>query len=140
MRKSYIFVIMFVFVFSTIGILFAEKITEPSTELQFEKIIKFSDEPGAIDVVCVGAGVRKKFVVKVYAGAVYLDPIEAKKVLGKYAPKTKPEDMEDFLEELAENSSYWNDFINGSFYKIIVMRFVRDVGSDKIIGAYKAES
>lgn len=113
------------------------KVTEESTGLQFDKAVKFSNDAGAPSMACSGTGVRKKVIVKVYGAAVYIEPVEAKQALGKYIPKQKPEDLEDFAEELAENAQFWNDFIGGPFHKIILMRFVRDVGSDSITGAYK---
>lgn len=113
------------------------KVKEDSTGLSFDKAIKFSNDAGAPGMICSGTGVRKKVIVKVYGAAIYIEPVEAKKELGKYIPKQKPEDMEDYVEELAENAQFWNDFIGGPFHKIILMRFVRDVGSDSIVGAYK---
>jgi hypothetical protein len=138
MMKRFItilFAILLILSFS--NLLLADKVKEDSTDLMFERVIKFSSEENAPDVVCTGTGVRKKFVVKVYGAAIYVEPLAAKEFLSKYMPSTPPEDIEDFTEELAENEAFWNDFINGSFHKVIVMRFVRDVGADSIVGAYE---
>jgi|GEM_PF-6525625 len=137
MKKTYAILFAVVLVLSLSALIFADKVKEDSTELMFERVIKFSSEENAPDVVCTGAGVRKKFVVKVYGAAVYIEPEAAKKILAKHMPAKPPEDIEDFVEDLAENEAYWKDFINGSFHKVIVMRFVRDVGADSIIGAYR---
>lgn len=136
MKKCLILASIVLFGFALIS-LGQGKVKEDSTGLMFDKAIKFSNENGAPAMLCSGTGVRKKVIVKVYGAAVYIEPVEAKKVLGKYIPKQKPEDMEDFVEELGENAQFWTDFIGGSFHKIILMRFVRDVGSDNITGAYK---
>jgi hypothetical protein len=113
------------------------KVKEDSTDLTFDKAVKFSTDSGALEMICSGTGVRKKVIVKVYGAAIYIEPVEAKKVLGKYIPKQIPEDMDDFNEELFDNNQFWSDFIGGGFHKIIMMRFVRDVGSESILGAYQ---
>jgi hypothetical protein len=113
------------------------KVKEDSTGLAFDKAVKFSTDLGAPEMICSGTGVRKKVIIKVYGAAIYIEPVEAKKALGKYIPKQMPEDMDDFIEELCDNNQFWGDFIGGEFHKIIIMRFVRDVGSESIVGAYK---
>lgn len=136
MRNAFIKILVLSIIILFASALFAEKVIEDSTDLQFEKNIKFSGEEGAPDMVCTGTGVRKKAIFKVYGAAIYVEPAGAKAVLAKYMPKDRPEDMEDFGEELAENDKFWNDFLEGDFHKVVVMRFVRDVGADSIVGAY----
>jgi hypothetical protein len=58
---------------------------------------------------CNGAGLRKKFVVKVYAGALYLE----------------------------NNSSSAADILKTDQVRVVQMQFLRDVDKGKIIDAYK---
>lgn len=136
MKKFSIIVLTLLIVFTASLAIVAEKVEEDSTELMFEKKIKFTTDDD-MDMFCIGTGVRKKAIFRVYGAAVYVEKEGAKKALAAYLPKVKPEDMEDFGEDMAENMKFWNDFINGEFHKVIVMRFVRDVGGEKIIGAFE---
>src|SRR5438105_11977039 len=52
----------------------AETVEEPSTGFKFETVRNVEGRPYTL----VGAGVRKKFVVKVYAMALYLDEAEGR--------------------------------------------------------------
>jgi len=136
MKKFLIFAVLGLIAFSFMA--YGEgKVKEESTGLTFDKAVKFSTDSGAPEMICSGTGVRKKVIIKVYGAAIYIEPAEAKKVLGKYIPKQIPEDMDDFIEELCDNNQFWGDFIGGEFHKIILMRFVRDVGFESITGAYK---
>ncbi len=134
-KRIFIAILALVFALASTSI-FAAKVKEDETGLMFEKVIPFSSDNPA-EMLCIGTGIRTKFVFQVYGAALYVEKEGAKKAIAKYLPKTKPEDMEEFGEDMADNEKFWNDFINGGFHKIIVMRFVRDVGADKIVGAYE---
>lgn len=91
-----------------------ETVVEPSTDKSFPKKVSFTYENTEYALSITGVAVRKKFVFKVYGMAHYMQD----------AAKTTQE--EAFKEALTDGKA-----------KQITMDFARDVGSDKIQGAYR---
>jgi hypothetical protein len=107
----------------------AEKVSEPATGVQF-------DAKKSVDgrnYTLIGAGVRKKFVVKVYAMGLYLEDVEGKRAFPSLATKAGGSDKAKLTEgDRAQSFVMW-----GSFNKLAILHFVRDVGADKIRGAFE---
>ena len=107
----------------------AEKVVEPSTGVQFDA----QRTADGKSYTLVGAGVRKKFVVKVYAMGLYVEDVEGKRAFPSLATKAGGRDKAKLTEgDRAQSFVMW-----GQFGKMTVMHFVRDVGADKVRGAYE---
>ena len=107
----------------------AEKVTEPSTGTQFDAQRTFDGKGYTL----VGAGVRKKFVVKVYAMGLYLENVEAKRAFPSLATKAGGSD----LAKLTEGDRAQAFIVWGAFGKAAVLHFVRDVDAGKVRGAFE---
>ena len=92
-----------------------EVIVEKDSGEEFHASITMNDPQGAepVQLRATGTGLRKKAWFKVYAACFYVRK-DAEIAADPYA-----------------------DFIDGDFEKVIVMRFLRDVGADKIEGAFR---
>ncbi|MBS2030905.1 MAG: chalcone isomerase family protein [Deltaproteobacteria bacterium] len=103
----------------------AEKLVEEATEQSF-------DSPQTIDGIefkCLGTGVRKKFVVKVYAVAFCLGADKADATVAAALAKAGGKvdgDSKAFFQALRESDAA----------KAVDMRFVHDVGKEKIVEAF----
>lgn len=107
----------------------AEKVTEPATDVQFDA----KRTTDGKSYVLVGVGVRKKLVVKVYAMGLYVEEVEGKRAFPSLAMKAGGSDKAKLTEgDRAQAFVIW-----GQFGKLGVMHFVRDVGADKIRGAFE---
>lgn len=91
-----------------------ETVVESSTDKSFPKNVSFTYEDTDYTLSVTGLAVRKKFIFKVYGIAHYMQD----------AAKTSQE--EAFKEALTDGKA-----------KQITMDFSRDVGADKIQGAYR---
>jgi hypothetical protein len=97
------------------GAAHADSVVEPSTGQSF-------DSQKSVDgkrYTLLGVGVRKKFIIKVYSMALYVDEDEAKR-----AWKSGGGDPPVFVA-------------GGGFGKVAVLHFARDVDAKKIRGAYE---
>jgi hypothetical protein len=107
----------------------ADKVAESATGVQFDT--KKSVEGRSYTLV--GTGVRKKFVVKVYAMGLYVEDVEGKRAFPSLATKAGGSDKAKLTEgDRAQAFLMW-----GSFGKVAVLHFVRDVGAEKIRGAFE---
>jgi hypothetical protein len=77
------------------------------------------------DLMLAGAGLRSKMMFKVYAGALYLDS-SAKSALATIKAKASKPDQ-----------SVYDAISDGSFAKLFLLHFVRDVDSGKITEAFQ---
>ena len=105
----------------------AAQITEPKTGMAFDTKISL---PGASEptLKCVGVGLRTKFVVKVYAGGLYLDEPSAPQTLAAFKGAS--------VATLQGSAEFYKAIITSTSPKAIIMKFARDVGKDKIREAY----
>ena len=117
------------FVFSTSGLAHAEKVAEPATNVQF-------DAQKSVDgksYTLVGVGLRKKFVVKVYAMAMYVEDVEGKRAFPSLATKAGGRDKAKLTEgDRAQSFLLW-----GQFGKLAVLHFVRDVSASQVRDAFQ---
>jgi hypothetical protein len=92
-------------------------VEERSTRVSFPATLTAGGHRLAVS----GAGVRKRFLFKVYAGAFYLDPIAAHAALARYrGVKAK---------DLVEDERFARDLVNADFAKAVALRLVRDVSA-----------
>ena len=92
----------------------ADEVAESSTGVKFQSPLSAFGKSFTL----LGTGVRKKFIVKVYAMALYAESGEGKKA---YASS-------------GEHGAAW--IAKGSFDKLAILHFVRDVESEKMRSAY----
>ncbi len=100
----------------------AQEITEPATGTKFPVQRPFLDEAGQPTVQCVGTAVRKRLVFKVYGMCLYVDL--------------------DGLRQRAAGTRLSTDdtarlLIEGDVPRGFVLQFVRDVGKDNIVEAFR---
>jgi long-chain acyl-CoA synthetase len=107
----------------------AEKVAEAATGVQFDAQKSWDGKAYTL----VGTGVRKKFIVKVYAMALYVENVDGKRAFSSLATKAGGSDQAKLTEgDRAQSFLIW-----GSFGKVAVMQFVRDVDGAKIKGAFE---
>ena len=107
----------------------ADTFKEPSTNHEFETTRMVDGRPFAL----LGAGVRKKFLVKVYAMALYADAAEARRAFPALAARAGGSDH----AKLVASDHAQSFFLWGTFGKVGVMHFVRSVEGEKIREAFK---
>jgi len=104
----------------------ADKLVEDGTGIAF-------DSPQTIDGIsfkCLGTGLRKKFVVKVYAVAFCLGADKADATVAAAAAKAGGK-----LD--GDNKAFFTALRESDAAKAVDMRFVHDAGKDKIVDAFK---
>jgi Chalcone isomerase-like len=94
---------------------------EPKTGVGFSETMNHE----GTDLILIGAGLRSKMMVKVYAGALYIDST-AKSALEQFKSKASKPDQ-----------SVYDAIADGNFAKMFLLHFVREVDSEKIIEAFK---
>lgn len=94
---------------------------EPKTGVGFSETLNHD----GTDLFLAGAGVRSKMMIKVYAGALYIDTA-AKSALEQVKSKAGKPDQ-----------SVYDAISDGNFARMFLLHFVRDVDSGKIIEAFK---
>jgi Chalcone isomerase-like len=107
----------------------ADEVKESATGVTFatERTV------GGHKLMLFGTGVRKKFVVKVYAMALYGDEEEARRNFPALVARAGGKSRAALLgSDHAQTFLIW-----GAFTKLGVLHFVRDVGAEKIRDAFK---
>jgi hypothetical protein len=111
------------------GVARAEKVAEPATGVQFDSAKSVDGKSYTL----VGVGVRKKFVVKVYAMALYVEDVEGKRAFPSLATKAGGREKEKLVQgDRAQSFLMW-----GQFGKLATLHFVRDVDAGKVRGAFE---
>lgn len=100
--------------FLAVPLLAQEKVKEPSTEIEFPSVVKFTSEGKEYQASLTGVAVRKKVIFKVYGMAHY---------------------MQD-AGKMGEDAAYAAVLTDGKA-KQISLQFVRDVDAASIQGAYR---
>jgi hypothetical protein len=92
-----------------------EVIVEEDSGQEFPASIAMNDPQGgeAVQLRATGTGLRKKAWFKVYAACFYI------------------------RDDVNPGEDPYASFIDADYEKVIVMRFLRDVGADKIAGAFR---
>ncbi len=106
----------------------AEQVTEHATGVSFES----EKSVGGKSYTLVGAGVRTKFFVKVYAMGLYVDTTDGKRAFSSLATKAGGSDQ----AHVTAGDKAGSFIIWGQFDKLGVLHFVRDVGADKVREAF----
>src|SRR5438105_4930428 len=107
------------------GVARAEKLVEEHTEIGFDA----AQTLDGISLKCVGTGLRKKFVVKVYAVAFCLEADKADAVLA--AAKAKAGGKVD-----GDSTAFFTALREASAAKAVDMRFVHDAPKEKMVEAF----
>jgi hypothetical protein len=104
-------------------------IKEPGSGVGFESTRMVDGRP----LVLLGTGLRKKFVVKVYAMGLYVDEAEARRNFPALVARAGGRDRAHLVAgDHAQAFVVW-----GQFTKVGVMHMVRSVDADKIKGAFQ---
>jgi hypothetical protein len=113
----------------TCAIARAEPVVEPATGQSFEATRTVDGRPFAL----LGTGVRKKIGFKVYAMALYVDETDGRRAFPALAMRAGGRDRSRLINgDHAQSFVIW-----GQFAKLGVMRFVRNVGGEKIRDGFK---
>lgn len=96
-------------------------VTEPKTGVPFPE----TREAGGKSLMLSGVGVRTKMMFKVYAGALYLDPSVKTDLASHKAQAAKP------------GQAVYDAICGGSFSRMFVLHFVRDVDKGKITESFE---
>lgn len=102
----------------------ADSLREESTGIAFEG----SPTVDGVAFKCLGTGLRKKFVVKVYAVAFCLEASKAQATVAAAAAKAGRVDE--------DNQVFFNGLAEAPVAKLVDMRFVHDVDKAKIVEAF----
>lgn len=114
--------------FGLSGAALAEQVTERATGVSFES----EKSVGGKSYTLVGAGVRTKFFVKVYAMGLYVDTTDGKRAFSSLATKAGGGDQ----AHVTAGDKAGSFLVWGQFDKLGVLHFVRDVGADKVREAF----
>ena len=114
------FVLMSFLILAFVSWTFAD-VTEPKTGASFPESMDVAGK----NLSLAGTGVRTKFIVKVYAGALYMDAAAKSELASFKAEAAKP------------SQAVYDAIIRGSFARLFVLHFVRDVDSGKIKEAFE---
>ncbi|MCS6915337.1 MAG: chalcone isomerase family protein [Myxococcales bacterium] len=107
----------------------AEEVTEPSSGRRFQTTLTYEGKTYRL----LGVGLRKKFVIKVYAMGLYVEEGGARQAFPSLVSKAGGPERDKLLEgDRAQTFVSW-----GRFSKLGVLQFLRDVDKDKIQGAYR---
>ncbi len=120
--KKFIILVSIVLIAWSFTVFAQDKITEPSTKVTFPVQRTFLDKDGASAMTCIGTGVRKKFVVKVYGICFYVALDEVRAL---------------FPDGFTADDAHFEKLLSGTYHRAFIMRFVRGVGKDKIVGAFR---
>ena len=104
----------------------AAGIKEDSTGVVFEATSDVSAPEGNTTLDCIGAGVRKKWFVKVYACGFYMDAAYRTEQVAKWKERSPS------IKKLHKQEEFFNQLVNDEYCRKFVLKFVRDVGGEKI--------
>jgi hypothetical protein len=111
-----------------------QEIEDESTGRRF----KVTESAGGTSYRCLGAGVRKVFIVKAYALTYCLEAVKADAVVKGFVEKVYPgmkgEDLQDKLED---DQRFFDALASAPADKLVIMKVVRDIGREKIAGAFR---
>ncbi|MDF1563785.1 MAG: chalcone isomerase family protein [Deltaproteobacteria bacterium] len=112
----------------------AGTLVEDSTDVKFPEVRKVAGK----DFKCLGTGVRKVVIFKVYAAAFCIDAAEADGILkGAVAAHANGKTGEDLAELLEDSDAFNKKLYANSADKLVVMHMVRDVGKEKLASAFQ---
>lgn len=103
----------------------ADKLVESGTKIGFESPVTYD----GVSFKCLGTGLRKKFVVKVYAVAFCLEASKADAVLADAKAKAGA--------PAEKNQAFFNVLRDSDAAKAVDLRFVHNVGKEKIVEAFE---
>jgi hypothetical protein len=121
--------LLIAFALTTAGAARAETIVEPSSGTAFEASRTVDGKPFTL----LGTGIRKKWMVKVYAMGLYVAEEDARRAFPALAARAGGKDKAKLTaSDHAQSFVIW-----GTFPKVGVLHFVRNVEVEKIREAFK---
>jgi hypothetical protein len=108
----------------------AGDIVEEATGQKFAAERQVQAAGKTYDLACTGTGVRKKFVIKVYALGFYVDNEYRHKLADQWRPKVPK------AADLGENEAFLQALVKDAYCRQFEMKFVREVEAEKIRGAF----
>lgn len=114
------------------GVVHAGEVKESETGVSFPETRRW----GTFDMMCVGTGVREKWMVDVYAAALYIEGKSGKEALTNFLSSEKAKGAYQNgkldVESLSKNEDFFNWLINSDLPITIDLTFVRDVELNKV--------
>jgi hypothetical protein len=112
----------------------AQELVDSSTGRTFA----VTQSVGGTTYRCLGAGVRKVFIIKAYALTYCLESVKADAVVGGFVQKAYPglkgEDLQDKLED---DQRFFDALASAPADKLVIMKVVRDISREKIASAFR---
>ena len=109
---------------------FAGEIVDESTGQKFAPGHQVANAGKTYDLSCVGTGVRKKMVIKVYALGFYVENAYRQQLAAKWkAQVPKAADLED-------QAAFFQSLVKDVYCRQFEMKFVREVDAEKIRDAF----
>lgn len=107
---------------------FAQQMVEPSSELKFDKAPTIDGK----SYLCLGTGIRKKVVVKVYAMVFCIEEAAGRPALAKLLEGNTKK-----ASDLADDAEFFKKLVALPVDKAAEMVFVRDVSKEKMKDAFE---
>jgi hypothetical protein len=115
----------------------AEELTEPSSELKFEKAPTVDGKP----FLCLAAGIRKKALFRVYAIVYCVEETAGRAAIQQYFERAGNAragmPVEKLSKELADDAQFFKELMAMPVEKWAQMVFVRDVSKEKMKNAFE---
>jgi len=107
------------------------EVREESTGIKFPELRRVAHDGTDIEMTCLGVGVRKKFIVKVYGLAFYVEQQYRSELKAQWQAKY-PE-----VKKLQNQKSFYQQLLSGAYTRRFEMRFVRDVDAETIRDSFR---
>ncbi|MBN2430857.1 MAG: chalcone isomerase family protein [Acidobacteria bacterium] len=111
--------------------LWGAEVREESTGIKFPELRRVTHDGTDVEMTCLGVGVRKKFIVKVYGLAFYVEPQYRTELKRQWQPKY-PE-----VKKLQNQEKFFRQLVTGTYGRRFEMRFVRDVDAETIRDSFR---
>lgn len=112
----------------------AQDIVDESTGRKFAA----TQTVGGTTYRCLGAGVRKVFIVKAYALAYCVEAVKADAVVNGFVEKAYPAlKGEDLQDQLEDDQRFFDALATAPADKLVIMKVVRDIPREKIASAFR---
>lgn len=109
---------------------FAGEVVDGSTGQKFAPGRQVANAGKTYDLSCVGTGVRKKMVIKVYALGFYVENAYRQQLAAKWkAQVPKAADLED-------QAAFFQSLVKDTYCRQFEMKFVREVDAEKVRDAF----
>lgn len=112
----------------------AQKLVDESTGRSFD----VSQTLGGTTYRCLGAGVRKVFIIKAYALTYCMEAVKADAAVDGFVQKAYPGlKGEELGDKLEDDQRFFDALATAPADKLVIMKVVRDISRDKIASAFR---